>query len=61
MEKYNELSKSVAFDQKLTCFTDQNRSKLGLNEMNFEYFQIQKWTLQTVREEKVVNKMGSFV
>ena len=27
----------------------------------FEYFQIQKWMLQTVRAEKVDEKMGSFV
>ena len=29
--------------------------------MNFDYFQIQKWMLQTVRVEKVDEKMGSFV
>ena len=30
-------------------------------KMNFEYFQSQKWILQTVRLEKVDKKMGSFV
>ena len=29
--------------------------------MNFDYFQIQKWMLQTVRVEKIDEKMGSFV
>ena len=29
--------------------------------MNFDYFQIQKWILQTVRVEKIDEKMGSFV
>ena len=30
-------------------------------KMNFDYFQIQKWMLQTVRVEKIDEKMGSFV
>ena len=30
-------------------------------KMNFDYFQIQKWMLQTVRAEKVDEKMKSFV
>ena len=47
----------AAFGQKLRYFTDQN----GPNEMNFDYFQIQKWILQTVRVEKVAEKMESFV
>ena len=38
LEKYDELSEMVAFGQKLRYFTDQN----GPNEMNFDYFQIQK-------------------
>ena len=29
--------------------------------MNFEYFQIQKWMLQTVWAEKIDEKVGSFV
>ena len=28
---------------------------------NFDYFQTQKWMLQTVRAEEVDEKMGSFV
>ena len=31
---------------------DQNRTKGGPQKMNFEYFQIQTWMLQTVRVEK---------
>ena len=30
-------------------------------KMNFEYFQIRKWMLQTVRAVKVDEKMGSLV
>ena len=30
-------------------------------DMNFEYFQIQKQMLQTIRAQKVDEKMGSFV
>ena len=30
-------------------------------KMNFDFFQIQKWMLQTVRAEKVDEKKGSFV
>ena len=30
-------------------------------KMNFAYFQVQKWMLQTVRAEKVDEKIGSFV
>ena len=37
-KKYDELSEMVAFGQKLRYFTDQN----GPNEMNFDYFKIQK-------------------
>ena len=34
---------------------DQNRDHM---KINFEYFQIQKWILQTVRSEKVDEKNG---
>ena len=27
-------------------------------EMNFDFFQIQKWMLQTIRAEKLVTKWG---
>ena len=30
-------------------------------KMNFDYFQTSKWMLQTVKVEKVDEKMGSFV
>ena len=29
--------------------------------MNFEYFQMKKWMLQTIRAEKVDEKVESFV
>ena len=29
--------------------------------MNFDYYQIQKWMLETVRAEKLDEKTGSFV
>ena len=31
------------------------------SKTNFDYFQMQKWRLQTVRAEKVDEKMKSFV
>ena len=58
LENYSE---SVAFGQKLRHFTDQNGTKGDHMKMNFEYFQIQKLILQTVRLEKVDEKMGLFV
>ena len=42
LEKYDELSESVAFGQKLRYFTDQNGPRGDHVKMNFEYFQIQK-------------------
>ena len=33
----------------------------GHMKINFGYFQIQKWMLQTVGAEKVDEKMGPFV
>ena len=53
---YNELSESVAFGQKLRYFTDQNGPKWEHAKMNFLYFQIPKWMLQTVITEKVNEK-----
>ena len=55
-----ELSESVAFGQTLRYFTDQNGPK-GEGDrikMNFDYFQIQKSMLQTIRSEKVDEKNG---
>ena len=53
VEKYDGLSESLAFGQKLRYFTDKHGPKGGPHKMNFYYFQIQKWILQTVRAEKV--------
>ena len=41
----------------LEIFRDQNGPKDHM-KMNFDYFQIQKWMLQTVRAEKVDEKNG---
>ena len=52
LEKYDELSESVAFCQKFRYFTDQTEwTKGGPHENDFEYFQIQKWMLQTERKK----------
>ena len=54
LEKYDELSESVAFGQKLMYFADQNVPKVNDMKMNFEYFQIQiqKRMLQRVERKK---------
>ena len=57
LKNYNELSESVTSDKKLRYFTDQNEPKVGPHENEyFEYFQILKYILQTVRLEKVDRK-----
>ena len=38
---------------------DKNRPKEQHMKMNFNYFQIHKWVLQTVRAEKVDEKNGA--
>ena len=51
----------VAFDQNwgiLQTRMDQNRDHM---KINFDFFQIQKWMLQTVEVEKVDEKVGSLV
>ena len=48
IEKYDGLSKSRGFLQ----------TRMNHMNMNFEYFRIQKWTLKTVRAEKVDEKNG---
>ena len=53
--KYGELYKSVVFGQK--CILQTRRG--DHMEINFEYFQIQKWKLET--EHKNRWKMGLFV
>ena len=48
------LSESVAFAQKWGILqTTRMDQRGGHMNMNFDYFQIQKWMLQTVRAEKV--------
>ena len=56
---YDGLSKSVAFGQKMSILqTRMDQRMRGHLKMNFEYFQIQKWMLQTVRAEKLDEKNG---
>ena len=48
-----------SFCPKLRYFTDQNEPKRdGHMKMDFDYFQIQKWTFQTVIAKKVDIKNG---
>ena len=42
LEKYDELSESVAFGQNLRYFAGQNGPKGGHKKINFDFFQIQK-------------------
>ena len=49
LEKYDELFKLVVFGRKM-YFTDQNGPKENHMEMNFEYFQFEKWILETEHE-----------
>ena len=53
LDKYDELSKLVAFGQKLRYFTEQNGQKKEAHENEFCN---QKSMLETVRGEKVVEK-----
>ena len=39
-------------------FADQNGPKRGPHEIEFDFFQIQKWILQTVRPLKVDQENG---
>ena len=61
LEKYDQLPELVAFGQKLRYFTDQNWLKGGPHENEFWVFSNTKWMLQTIRAEKVDEKMGLFV
>ena len=61
LKKYIELSKLVAFGKKCSILQTRMDQRRGRMKMNFDYFQIQKWLLQTVRVEKVGEKIGSFV
>ena len=42
LEKYDDLSESVAFGQKLRYYTDHKGPMGDHVKINFEYFQIQK-------------------
>ena len=53
LEKYDELSKSVAFAQNWDILQTRMDQKGDHMKINFDFFQIQKWMLQTVRARKV--------
>ena len=61
LEKCNSLSESVAIAQNWGILKTRMDQRWDNIKMNFDYFQIQKWMLQTVRAEKVDEKMKSFV
>ena len=58
LEKYDELSESVAFAQNWSIVQTRMDKRGEHIKMNFDYFQIQKWVLQTVRAEKVDETKG---
>ena len=61
LEKYDGLSKLVAIAQIWDILQTRMKQKGDHTKINFGYFQIQKWMLQTVGVEKVDEKMMSFV
>ena len=61
MKKKSYLSELAAFAQNWDISHMIMDQREGDMKMNFNYFQIQKWMLQTVRMEKVDGKIGSFV
>ena len=52
------MSESVAFSQNWGILKTRMDQRGNHMKMNFDYFQIQKWMLQTVRVEKVDKKNG---
>ena len=58
LEKCDELSKLVAFAQNWGILQTRMDQRGEHMKMNFDYFQIPKWMLQTVRVEKVDEKNG---
>ena len=60
-KKFDGLSELVALVQNWGILQTRINQKGDQMKMNFDYFQIQKWMLQTVRAEEVDEKMGSFV
>ena len=61
MKKKSYLSELAAFAQNWDISYMRMDQREGDMKMNFNYFQIQKWMLQTVRMEKVDGEIGSFV
>ena len=57
LEKFDELSKSVAFGEIEVFYRPEWNEVMNL-KMNLKYFQIQKWMLQADRAEKVDEKNG---
>ena len=55
---YDGLSESVAFAQNWSILQTRMDQREDHMKMKFNYFQIQKWMLQTVKEEKVDEKCG---
>ena len=58
---YNRLSESAAFAQNWDILQTRMDQRGDHMKMKFNDFQIQKWMLQTAKEEKVDEKMWSFV
>ena len=58
LEKYDGLSKSVAFSQNWGILQTRIDQRGDHMKMNFDYFQIQKWMLKTVRAEEIDEKNG---
>ena len=60
-KKFDGLSESVALVQNWGILQTRINQRGDQMKVNFDYFQTQKWMLQTVRAEEVDEKMGSFV
>ena len=60
-EKYDALSESVAFAQNWGILYTKMDQRGDHMKVNCDYFQIQKWMLQTVRAENDDEKIGTFV
>ena len=54
--KYDGPSESVAFAQNWVTLQTRMDQRVDHMKINFGYFQIQKWMLQTIRVEKVDKK-----
>ena len=58
LEKCDELSEWVAFGQNWGILQTRRHQMGDHMKMNFEYFQIQKWIIETVRLKKADEKNG---